>query len=168
MLFEIGHRMDAAGIEWTILSGFRDDFRQKMASGLKAHVNNSFHGGSAATGGYGHGCAVDIASADRLADFAVWKWVDKNGRDFALCRLGVQLTPFRTRGPIRTAFCGKPRGLDRDDYYCSELVTEACVYAGLLDGRTMRPAATYPRDIFMDHSLNPWLNKHLKTPPLYV
>ncbi|MBV9971464.1 MAG: hypothetical protein JO228_15890 [Xanthobacteraceae bacterium] len=86
VLFAAGHAMDAAGIEWTILSGFRDDFRQKLASGLKARVDNSFHGGSVATGGYGHGCAVDLASADRLADDKVWKWVDRNGRDFALHR----------------------------------------------------------------------------------
>jgi hypothetical protein len=86
VLYAAGHAMDAAGVEWTILSGFRDDFRQKMASGMKARVNNSFHGGSAATGGYAHGCAVDLASADRLADYTVWKWVDKNGRDLGLHR----------------------------------------------------------------------------------
>jgi hypothetical protein len=86
VLYAAGHAMDAAGVEWTILSGFRDDFRQKMASGLKARVNNSFHGGSLATGGYRHGCAVDLASADRLDDSKVWRWVDKNGRDLALHR----------------------------------------------------------------------------------
>jgi hypothetical protein len=86
VLYAAGHAMDAAGVEWTILSGFRDDFRQKMASGLKAKVNNSFHGGSLATGGYRHGCAVDLASADRLDDSKVWRWVDKNGRDLALHR----------------------------------------------------------------------------------
>ncbi len=86
VLYAVGHAMDAAGVEWTILSGFRDDFRQKMASGMKARVNNSFHGGSLATGGYRHGCAVDLASADRLDDYKVWRWVDKNARDFALHR----------------------------------------------------------------------------------
>jgi hypothetical protein len=86
VLYAVGHAMDAAGVEWTILSGFRDDFRQKLASGLKARVDNSFHGGSVATGGYRHGCAVDLASADRLDDSKVWRWVDKNGRDLALHR----------------------------------------------------------------------------------
>jgi hypothetical protein len=86
VLYAAGHAMDAAGVEWTILSGFRDDFRQKQASGLKARVDNSFHGGSLATGGYHHGCAVDLASADRLDDSKVWRWVDKNGRDLALHR----------------------------------------------------------------------------------
>jgi hypothetical protein len=79
----------------------------------------------------------------------------------------MQLTPFRARGPIRTAFVGTPHGLDREAYYCSELVCEACVYTGLMDARTTRPSATYPRDLFMDHSLNPWLNKHLKLAPAW-
>jgi hypothetical protein len=86
LLFAIGHAMDAAGVEWTILSAFRDDFRQNLASGLKARVNNSFHGGSEATGGYGHGCAVDLASADRLSDDKVWNWLDRKGREFGLFR----------------------------------------------------------------------------------
>jgi hypothetical protein len=86
LLFTIGHAMDTAGVEWTILSGFRDDFRQNLASGLKARVNNSFHGGSEATGGYGHGCAVDLASADRMSDDKVWNWLDRKGREFDLYR----------------------------------------------------------------------------------
>jgi hypothetical protein len=88
--------MDAAGVEWTILSAFRDDFRQNAASGLKARVNNSFHGGSEATGGYGHGCAVDLASVDRHSDDKVWNWVDRKGREFALFR------PLRTADPAHT------------------------------------------------------------------
>jgi len=86
LLFAAGHAMDAAGVEWTILSAFRDDFRQNLAVGLRARVDNSFHGGSTATGGYGHGCAADLASADRLADDKVWTWVDRNGRKFDLFR----------------------------------------------------------------------------------
>jgi hypothetical protein len=38
-LFAAGHAMDAAGVEWTILSGFRDDFRQNLAAGLKARAH---------------------------------------------------------------------------------------------------------------------------------
>jgi hypothetical protein len=86
LLFAAGHAMDAAGVAWTILSAFRDDFRQNAASGLKARVNNSFHGGSGATGGYGHGCAVDLASVDRLSDDKVWSWLDRKGREFGLYR----------------------------------------------------------------------------------
>jgi hypothetical protein len=84
----------------------------------------------------------------------------QDGKRFALHRLGVQLTPFRSRGPIRTAFMGKPRG-DRWCYFCSELVCEACVAAGLLDAERTRPSATYPCDLFYGRSLNPFIDKHL-------
>src|SRR5207248_1387597 len=58
-LYHAGRAMDAAGIRWSILSGFRDDYRQSIASGLKASASNSLHGGKRRTGGYGHGQAVD-------------------------------------------------------------------------------------------------------------
>jgi hypothetical protein len=82
------------------------------------------------------------------------------GKHFALIRLGGQLTFLRSRGPLRTRFLGGPHG-ERKNYFCSELLLESCVAAGLLDPATTRPAATYPRDIFFDKSWNPYLNKHL-------
>jgi hypothetical protein len=85
-LYHAGLAMDLAGIPWTILSGFRDDYRQGIAVGLKAHVGNSFHGGSVATGGYGHGCAVDVASVDGLSNQEVWQWFALHGAEFALRR----------------------------------------------------------------------------------
>ena len=108
-------------------------------------------------------CPLTPEQSARLTEFAL----ATDMREFGIKRLTAQLTPFRTRGPLRTAFIGKPNGLDRDSYFCSELVTEACVYAGLLDPATARPSATYPRDLFMDHSLNPYLNKHLKLAPAW-
>jgi hypothetical protein len=84
----------------------------------------------------------------------------QDGKPFATWRLVGQLTPFRSRGKLRTRFVGKPKG-DRRSYFCSELVTEACVAAGMLDPATARPAATYPRDLFFGKSANPYLNKHL-------
>lgn len=99
----------------------------------------------------------------RLTEFAL----ATDGRRFAIGRLAEQLTIFRARGPLRTAFVGKPNGLDRSSYYCSELVTEACVYAGILDARTTRPSATYPRDLYLDRSLNPYINAHLKLAPCW-
>jgi hypothetical protein len=88
LLYNLGHAMDAAGINWTILSGFRDDYRQGLASGYKAHVGNSFHGGSRATGGYGHGCAADIEASDgeNADNNAVWKFVDQHGEKFGIFR----------------------------------------------------------------------------------
>src|SRR5262249_55942557 len=73
----------------------------------------------------------------------------------SVCRFPIQLTPFRERGPIRTEFFGKPHGV-HSTYLCSELVVEACVAAGLMDAETARPGATYPRDLFFDHSTNPY------------
>ncbi len=92
----------------------------------------------------------------RLTEFAM----RADGKRFALVRLGGQLTPFRSRGPLRTYFVGKPQG-DKDSYFCSELVTEACVAAGLLDAKRTRPAATYPRDLFYGRSLNLFIDHHL-------
>ncbi len=84
-LYHAGRAMDAAGIRWSILSAFRDDYRQSIASGFKARTGNSLHGGSARTGGYGHGQAVDVTAEDGHAD-AVWRWIDRNGEKFGLHR----------------------------------------------------------------------------------
>jgi hypothetical protein len=92
LLYHAGLAMDAAGIHWTILSAFRDDYRQSLASGLKAHTNNSLHGGSTATGGYGHGCAVDIKDAEGNSD-TVWHWLDKNSARVGLQRLLPRADP---------------------------------------------------------------------------
>ena len=91
LLYHAGLAIDAAGIHWTILSAFRDDYRQSLTSGFKAHTNNSLHGGSAATGGYGHGCAVDIKDADGNSD--VWRWVDGNSAKIGLQRLLPRADP---------------------------------------------------------------------------
>jgi hypothetical protein len=82
------------------------------------------------------------------------------GKRFALGRLGIQLTPFRDRGPFRTEHMGKPHG-HRKSYYCSELVLECCVAAGLVDPETTRPSATYPHELFFDQSYNRYLRNHL-------
>jgi hypothetical protein len=84
-LYHAGQAMDAAGIQWSMLSAFRDDYRQRLASGFKARVGRSLHGGSGATGGWGHGRAVDLTSAEGDASI-VWKWIDANGAKFGLYR----------------------------------------------------------------------------------
>jgi hypothetical protein len=92
----------------------------------------------------------------RLTAFAL----SKDGTPFALWRMFGQLTPFRSRGPFRTAFVGGPHP-DGHSYFCAELATEACVAAGLLDPATTRPAAMYPRDLFFGRSYNLYINRHL-------
>ena len=84
-LYHAGRAMDAAGIRWSILSAFRDDYRQSIASGLKASASNSLHGGKQRTGGYGHGQAVDVTSEDGNAS-AVWRWIDAHGTKYGLVR----------------------------------------------------------------------------------
>jgi hypothetical protein len=85
-LYHAGKAMDAAGIQWHIVSGFRDDWRQSIASGIKARTGYSRHGGSRAVGGYGNGRAVDIGHVDKERNDDVWRWVDKNGSKFGLHR----------------------------------------------------------------------------------
>jgi hypothetical protein len=104
-----------------------------------------------------------------LTEFAL----AQDGKRFAIKRLGQQIPPFmiifpRARGPLRTRWwADKPHGIDRESFYCSELCMEALAYAGLVDYETTRPTATYPRDMFKDGSLNPYLNRHLKLAPCW-
>lgn len=86
IIYHAGKAMDAAGIEWTIVSGFRDDWRQSIASGIKARTGFSRHGGSVAVGGYGHGRAIDIGHVDRDRNDEVWRWIDNNGAKYGMHR----------------------------------------------------------------------------------
>ncbi|SFN74301.1 hypothetical protein SAMN05216573_12071 [Bradyrhizobium sp. Rc3b] len=83
---------EAAGLSPGITSAFRDDYRQSIASGLKAASDRSYHGGST-RGGYGHGMAADIVStqgnnrAQRWVSTEIlWKWVDANGKAYGIGR----------------------------------------------------------------------------------
>jgi hypothetical protein len=60
-LYHALRAMDDAGLSPGITSAFRDDYRQSLASGLKAATDRSYHGGSF-RGGYGHGLAADLVS----------------------------------------------------------------------------------------------------------
>jgi hypothetical protein len=84
----------------------------------------------------------------------------QEGKPFAVIRWLGQLTPLRCRGPVSTWYRGEPEG-HRPQWFCSELVTECCVAAGIMDGRLARPTATYPCDFFFGRSYNLYLNRHL-------
>jgi hypothetical protein len=91
-LFRMLLAAEAAGLSPGITSAFRDDYRQSIASGLKAASDRSYHGGST-RGGYGHGMAADIVStqgnnrAQRWVSTEIlWKWVDANGKAFGIGR----------------------------------------------------------------------------------
>jgi hypothetical protein len=92
----------------------------------------------------------------RLTEFAI----TQRHKEYAVWRMMGQATPMRCRGPLKIHFLGKPEG-PKDSYFCSELILEAAVYAGLMDPCTTRPRSSYPRDYFFDSSPNPYLNKHL-------
>jgi hypothetical protein len=98
-------------------------------------------------------------TADQSQRLTTWA-MNQNKRRFAIGRLGLQLTPFRDRGPIRTQWLGGPHG-ERRSYFCCELLMESCVAAGLVDPTTTRPSATYPQDVFFDRSKNTYLNGRL-------
>lgn len=84
-LFAFGKIADERDVPWTILSAFRDDYRQKIASGYKANGGNSMHGGSRATKGYGDGRAIDLwVSSGPVAP--LFKLIDEIGASFGLTR----------------------------------------------------------------------------------
>jgi hypothetical protein len=104
-LYHALRAMDEAGLEPGITSGFRDDYRQAIASGKKASSDSSYHGGSR-RGGYGHGLAADLVSvkgetrAQRwITSEILWKWVDAHGQEYGIGRPYLDRDPPHV-GPI--------------------------------------------------------------------
>ncbi|WP_082649918.1 hypothetical protein [Bradyrhizobium lablabi] len=104
-LFHTLHAAEQAGLSPGITSAFRDDYRQGIASGLKAASNRSYHGGSL-RGGYGRGLAADIVSvkgatrAQRwVSTDKLWKWIDENGKTYGIGRPYLDRDPPHV-GPI--------------------------------------------------------------------
>jgi D-alanyl-D-alanine carboxypeptidase len=102
-LFHMLHAAEEAGLSPGITSAFRDDYRQSIASGLKAASDRSYHGGSF-RGGYGHGLAADVVSvnggtrAQRLVSTeSLWKWIDAHEKEFGVGR------PYLDRDPPHLA-----------------------------------------------------------------
>jgi hypothetical protein len=91
-LYHLFRALDDAGLAPGMTSGFRDDYRQSIASGNKAASNRSYHGGSL-RGGYGHGLAADIVSvkgetrSERcISSEILWKWIDAHGKEYGIGR----------------------------------------------------------------------------------
>jgi hypothetical protein len=102
-LFHTLHAAEQAGLQPGITSAFRDDYRQSIATGLKAATDRSYHGGST-RGGYGRGLAADIVSvkgttrAQRwVSTERLWKWIDERGKEFGIGR------PYLNRDPPHVA-----------------------------------------------------------------
>jgi len=102
-LFHTLRAAEQAGMSPGITSAFRDDYRQSIASGLKAATDRSYHGGSF-RGGYGHGLAADVVSVDGAtrdqrwtSTEKFWKWIDAHGKEFGIGR------PYLGRDPPHVA-----------------------------------------------------------------
>src|SRR5947208_9681777 len=102
-LFHTLHAAEQAGLSPGITSAFRDDYRQSIASGLKAATDRSYHGGSFRAG-YGPGLAADVVSvkggtrAQRwISTESLWKWIDEHGKEFGIGR------PYLDRDPPHVA-----------------------------------------------------------------
>ena len=95
--------MDEGGFSSGITSGFRDNYRQELASGNKAASDSSCHGGSR-RGGYGHGVAADLVSvrgetrSERYTwSEILWKWIDAHEKELGIGR------PYLDRDPPHVA-----------------------------------------------------------------
>jgi hypothetical protein len=115
-LYHALRAMDDAGLSPGITSGFRDDYRQLLASGNKAATDSSYHGGSR-RGGYGHGLAADLVSvkgetrAQRwISSENLWKWIDAHGKEFGIGRPYLDKDPPHV-GPIDGKEYAEKRGL---------------------------------------------------------
>jgi hypothetical protein len=102
-LFHTLRAAELAGMSPGITSAFRDDYRQSIASGMKAATDRSYHGGSF-RGGYGHGLAADVVSIDGAtrnqrwtSTEKFWKWIDAHGKESGIGR------PYLGRDPPHVA-----------------------------------------------------------------
>jgi hypothetical protein len=102
-LYHALRAMDDAGLSPGITSAFRDDYRQGIATGIKAASDSSYHGGSR-RGGYGHGLAADLVSvngetrAERgKSSEILWKWIDAHEKELGIGR------PYLDRDPPHVA-----------------------------------------------------------------
>jgi hypothetical protein len=102
-LYHALRAMDDAGLSPGITSAFRDDYRQGIATGIKASSDSSYHGGSR-RGGYGHGLAADLVSvngetrAERgKSSEILWKWIDAHEKELGIGR------PYLDRDPPHVA-----------------------------------------------------------------
>jgi hypothetical protein len=117
-LYRLMRAADDAGHAPGITSGFRDDYRQSIATGKKAASDSSYHGGSR-RGGYGFGLAADVVStkgdtrADRwITTDLLWKWIDENGPQYGIGRPYLDRDPPHI-GPIDGKEYVDKRGVKR-------------------------------------------------------
>ncbi len=151
-LYHALRAMDDAGLAPGMTSGFRDDYRQSLASGNRAAADSSYHGGSR-RGGYGHGLAADLVSvkgetrAQRwISSEILWKWIDAHEKEFRIGR------PYLDRDPPHVGPIDGKEYADKHGRANAER-------AGL---QTNRPHRSAVRD---DHSKTKPASSHIRTKP---
>jgi hypothetical protein len=90
-------------------------------------------------------CPLTPEQSAALTDFAL----AQEGKRYALFRFLRQITPFKARGPIRSSLFGMTK-LNREHWFCSELVVAAGTVAGLFNPNVMNANNIYPYDILDD------------------
>jgi hypothetical protein len=76
--------------------------------------------------------------------------VEQTDKRFALGRLCLEATPFGAHGPVSGCLFGSAR-IDRNSWFCSELVVAAAATVGLIDPQVMKPNTVFPRDLFYNN-----------------
>jgi hypothetical protein len=116
-LYHLCRALDDAGLAPGMTSGFRDDYRQSIATGNKAATDRSYHGGSR-HGGFGHGLAADLVSvkgetrSERwISSESLWKWIDAHGGEFGIGRPYLDKDPPHV-GPINGNEYANHRGVN--------------------------------------------------------
>jgi len=139
-LFRALRAMDDAGLAPGITSAFRDDYRQSIASGLKAASDRSYHGGSF-RGGYGHGLAADLVSVKGetrgqrwISTEILWKWIDAHGQEYGVGRPYLDRDPPHV-GPID----GKEYADKRRGGKAQQAKSEITAPAPMSEGAQSRP-----------------------------
>lgn len=85
----------------------------------------------------------------QLADFAA----AQEGKPYAIGRLAMQTIPVRLKSAQYARTFGKT-SLDRDRWFCSELVVAAAVSAGIWDIDRFPANMMYPRDLCYDENFD--------------
>lgn len=92
---------------------------------------------------------LDRDESRRLTEFAT----DQTDKGFAFGRVLLGGTVMRPRGEWGVELFGET-SLDREEWFCSELVVAASVAAGRINRQKIPANGVYPRDLFLDDPIN--------------
>src|SRR5262249_18408840 len=99
--------------------------------------------------------------SQKLTEFAL----AQQGKDFAVGRLALQITPFNCRYGLRHTWFAHTY-FDRHRWICSENAVAAATIAGLMDPKKHPANCMYPRDLAFDETYD--LSETYLPPVLWV